>query len=641
VSDSPPKPPGPPPASPPAPAPGRPAAPAAGGPPRLERVPEGYRPPAQVRPPPPAPPARSAPPPPKATYGMAAREVGAEAAIAAALAHQGRLEADSALRLAGLAAAAQAAGRLTLATEGRSYALVFRKGGIEHASSSDPAEDLGRFLVKKGLLSPEQLVQAEAARPKAGGDLGGALIVSGLVPAGEVAGLLAEHGNALVQRALACETGTWSWEPGVLPPPSAFPLGAPFSSVCAAARVLDLASAKRRLGDREGRVASRVAGRLRLEDLRLTPQEARAAALFDGSHTPAEIASSHPADAAAVLRLALLLGELDLLAFGQVRKAAPPPAPAPPAAAEAHAQPAPAADPKEPPAPAPSPAAAPARPAAPPPAATPTATPPPAAPPPAAPPRPAAAPAAPKPPPAPARPPPPRPAPAAAPKPPGLDPASLQTLVAKLASADHFEALGVKRDAAPAQIKVAYFQLAKVYHPDAIPTSSEPEVRRLAAEAFSKISEAWAVLGDDARRAQYLEELAAGGAADVDVMAILRAENVFQHATALVKGRRYEEAKAQIEEAIKLNPDEAEFGIWKAWCEFLLAHDKKRAHPGAAQAVEAGLRKNPKCAPGYLFLGQMAKLSGDLALAEKQLKRGLKEFPDHADLTRELKYLRK
>jgi hypothetical protein len=37
----------------------------------------------------------------------------------------------------------------------------------------------------------------------------------------------------------------------------------------------------------------------------------------------------------------------------------------------------------------------------------------------------------------------------------------------------------------------------------------------------------------------------------------------------------------------------------------------------------------------------MAKLTGDLSLAEKHLKRGLQVAPEHADLQRELKYLRK
>jgi tetratricopeptide (TPR) repeat protein len=221
-----------------------------------------------------------------------------------------------------------------------------------------------------------------------------------------------------------------------------------------------------------------------------------------------------------------------------------------------------------------------------------------------------------------------------------LEVGALEALCAKLKDADHFAVLGVKQDATGAQIKIAYFQLAKLYHPDAVSPSASPEVKKLAADVFAKVSEAWGALGDDASRAAYVEKLKTGGQ-DLDVMGILQAEGIFEAGAMLVKARRYDEALRKFEEAMKLNPDEAEFGMWKAWCEFVLAPDKKKKLGPASAAVEADLKRNPRCAQGYLFLGQMAKLAGDLAAAEKHLKRGLQVAPEHADLQRELKYLRR
>jgi tetratricopeptide (TPR) repeat protein len=166
-------------------------------------------------------------------------------------------------------------------------------------------------------------------------------------------------------------------------------------------------------------------------------------------------------------------------------------------------------------------------------------------------------------------------------------------------------------------------------------------VKKLAADVFARVSEAWAVLGDEAGRAEYVKQLESGGAADVDVMAILQAENVFQVGTALVRSRKYGEALQKFDEALALNPDEPEFGVWKAWCEFLVAPDKKRQHAASAGVIEAALKRNGRCAPGFLFLGQMAKLLGDLPAAEKHLRRGLAVAPESADLVRELKYLKK
>jgi DnaJ-domain-containing protein 1 len=573
---------------------------------------------------------------------MAPRRVTADAAMAAGLTVDGDLASESPLRLLYLAAATQANGRLVLGAQGSQFAITLKKGGVEHVLPEAADQGFGHFLVRKGKLAAAELAKVEAARPGAGGDFVGALIALRLVGPAEVAALLQEHGGGLLTLALVTEQGRFRWDPGVAPPASSFPLGSTWSFLCAAVRSLDAASSAQRLGARLGQRAARVGGRIQIEDLRLTPQEARAAQLFDGARTPQELAAAHAADAATILRLALLLGETELLAFS-----APLPGPAPqPATATGAASPPPVApaSPATTPAPVRPPATTPA-PVVPAPVA---ARPPPAAPAPrpavaatkpampAA--KPASAPAAARPPvPAPAAPPTATPAPSSS----ALDTKALQALVAKLAKADHFEVLGVAQGATGAQIKIAYFQLAKVYHPDAVPTDAPAEARKLAADVFARVSEAWGVLGDDGKRATYLDGLKTGAGTEVDVLHIFKAEEAFNAGTLLIKARRYQEALPKLEEAIKLNADEAEFHMWKGWCQFLLSPEKKKAHAGVASAIEAALKRNPHCIAGYLFLGQMAKITGDLNLAEKHLKRGLKEAPGNTELERELKYLRK
>jgi molecular chaperone DnaJ len=61
---------------------------------------------------------------------------------------------------------------------------------------------------------------------------------------------------------------------------------------------------------------------------------------------------------------------------------------------------------------------------------------------------------------------------------------------------DYYEVLGVPKEASKDQIKAAYRKLAMQYHPD---RNKSPE----AEERFKEISEAYAVLSDDAKRAQY------------------------------------------------------------------------------------------------------------------------------------------
>ena len=65
----------------------------------------------------------------------------------------------------------------------------------------------------------------------------------------------------------------------------------------------------------------------------------------------------------------------------------------------------------------------------------------------------------------------------------------------------YYEVLGVSRDAGDDEIKKAYRELAKKYHPDVNPGSE-------AEEQFKEIGEAYEVLMDQKKRAEYDESFA-------------------------------------------------------------------------------------------------------------------------------------
>ncbi len=62
---------------------------------------------------------------------------------------------------------------------------------------------------------------------------------------------------------------------------------------------------------------------------------------------------------------------------------------------------------------------------------------------------------------------------------------------------DYYEVLGVKREAAPEEIKKAYRQMALKNHPDKNPGDSEAEKR------FKEAAEAYEVLSDQSKRQRY------------------------------------------------------------------------------------------------------------------------------------------
>ncbi len=61
---------------------------------------------------------------------------------------------------------------------------------------------------------------------------------------------------------------------------------------------------------------------------------------------------------------------------------------------------------------------------------------------------------------------------------------------------DYYEALGVPRNASQSDLKSAFRNMARKYHPD---ISKEPD----AEEKFKEINEAYAILSDDKKRAAY------------------------------------------------------------------------------------------------------------------------------------------
>jgi molecular chaperone DnaJ len=66
-----------------------------------------------------------------------------------------------------------------------------------------------------------------------------------------------------------------------------------------------------------------------------------------------------------------------------------------------------------------------------------------------------------------------------------------------MADKDYYEILGVKKTASDAEIKKAYRDLAKKFHPDKNKGNKDAEAR------FKQISEAYAVLSDAEKRSQY------------------------------------------------------------------------------------------------------------------------------------------
>jgi tetratricopeptide (TPR) repeat protein len=523
------------------------------------------------------------------------------------LPEKGDLAELSPVRLYGLAALSSTSGWLQLELEsGRVLTLSFRRGVPEHLASDDPELSLLRFLQKAGTVTSAQGIAAEEHARRAGVDGVSALFALQLIPPSDAARLLGEHAHFLLDRALVCWRGTFSFEKDAPPPPGSFPLGQRWTLLAESIRRLDPGPLRARLGKRLQWPILRSGGLGigRIEELALNAQEARLYSSIDGTRTGEELIKAQ--DSAQTVRLLYLLTELSHLSFAEGAeparpKSAPAPGQQPAGAPGASAAGAAAARPK---------------PLAPPKVAPPVATP-------------AAKPLS-------------TITIASGPKDetPEAQLERLTALQAKIASANHFEALGVARTASAAEVKRVFFLLARELHPDTVVDLSQEKLRALKEMLFSRVSAAAQALSDEKRRKEYEAELD-GNASKVDVARIFAAEEAFQKAEILIKARKYQEGIELLEEAIALNDKEAEFHAWHGYAKFLLANDRKHAYADCVAECKRALKLVEVCAPAHLFMGHMAKAIGEMKTAEAEYRRVLDIDERNIEAQRELRMMGK
>lgn len=217
----------------------------------------------------------------------------------------------------------------------------------------------------------------------------------------------------------------------------------------------------------------------------------------------------------------------------------------------------------------------------------------------------------------------------------------LLDLAVKMKGQNHFEVLGVNRDAQASQVKVAYFKFAKDFHPDTVPPGAPEALSKAKADIFARVGEAHRTLSDEKLRAEYVAELDAGGAGEkIDVSKFLQAEEFFQKGKILVQARKFAEALKLFDESIALIADDAEPYAWRGYARFFSATDKKAILPQAMKDITECTKRNPNIAQASFFQGMMHKVLGDLVQAKKHFAQTVKLDPKHIDAQRELRLMK-
>jgi tetratricopeptide (TPR) repeat protein len=205
-----------------------------------------------------------------------------------------------------------------------------------------------------------------------------------------------------------------------------------------------------------------------------------------------------------------------------------------------------------------------------------------------------------------------------------------------------FERLGLETTAGSSEVSKSFLSVARTYHPDNVPREAPERVHSLYSEIFSLLNEAQQKLTDDESRAAYLQALESGLEDDqVDVGNIIEAENIFAKGESLLNARKYAQALEQFEEAIKRNPEEGEFYIYRGYAMFMAKSAPEVSFANQCiQQIGRGLKmRGNRVASGFLFLGRIHKKIGNMENAQNMFRKALSIDPNHAEASSELRLI--
>jgi DnaJ-class molecular chaperone len=88
------------------------------------------------------------------------------------------------------------------------------------------------------------------------------------------------------------------------------------------------------------------------------------------------------------------------------------------------------------------------------------------------------------------------------------DVAALEALCLSLETLDYFQVLKLTTSARPDEIKRAFYQESRAYHPDRFFHLTDPAAKAKFLEVYKRVIEAYYVLRDDKKRARYAADVA-------------------------------------------------------------------------------------------------------------------------------------
>jgi curved DNA-binding protein CbpA len=216
----------------------------------------------------------------------------------------------------------------------------------------------------------------------------------------------------------------------------------------------------------------------------------------------------------------------------------------------------------------------------------------------------------------------------------------IRSRIARRGTEDHFSRLGLARTATTEEVREAFLLLARRFHPDRLSATGRAHLLGPARELFALIKESYDALIDPAARARYVSQLeaTAGDARRSSKQRADEARLASRKAAVYLSKNDLESAEAELVRAVHSDP-RAEYLAELAWTLQLNPRRRDEAREEIRQLVARALGAVPEHERAFVVAGRFARIAGDAARARRYFRQALERNPRSLEALRELRVL--
>lgn len=211
----------------------------------------------------------------------------------------------------------------------------------------------------------------------------------------------------------------------------------------------------------------------------------------------------------------------------------------------------------------------------------------------------------------------------------------LREAAQKLLGADYFNALGVSRTATPEEVKQAFIEIVRSWHPDRVPPGLD-ELKPLFTKVFARLELARATVSDPQRRARYIEELAKGPTATRGDIAAAEATLELRKAEAMLKKNDVAQAEKHYARAVELAPAKGEYQAMLVWVRARPDSTAERLRE-LVRELDKIVQLDASCEKAFFYRAQLKKRLDLQKEALADFARASQLNPGNVDAAREVR----